>query len=389
MIAANDITRKLLGSVSELSVQEFAKQQSLDSIERYCRRMTKQYELYGGWVDYDGQIIRCVVPNLESIRKRINDVEQWVIQIDPLQGGFSSKIEHQKDENILWWHNIKGAHERYNQMKKNLMSVVSESDKKQLESVPLVIGGDWEFNAGACPVQQKGSFIMLNSGFVNINVFAALYFEMINELGSSIKSEKSDGIVTSSMICLAAQILGYEAHQGVNIALPPSEFDRLWDKVLKPSDNVLQATAFIEGFVILHECGHIIKGHTQVLSDWLDKDSTNPEKELERLNQMQAFEFEADKYACQSLLSLFPGGSGLFIPLQILFLMIRLCENNTRSTLISTHPSAERRLYKCLEVLGQDGKEGCNFLKKWVEIVVKTTSNRIIWQTTLKKRKSD
>ena len=389
MIAANNITRKLLGSASELGVQEFAKQQSFESIERYCRRMTKHYEPYGGWVDYDGQIIRCVVPNLESIRKRINDVEQWVFQIDPLQGGFSSKIEHQRDGNILWWHNIKGAHERYNQMKKNLMSVVSESDKKQLEFVPLVIGGDWEFNAGACPVQQKGSFIMLNSGFVNFNIFVVMYFEMIIELGSSIKSKKSDGIITSSMIDLAAQILGYEAHQGVNIALPPSEFDRIWDKVLKPSDNILQATAFIEAFVIIHECGHILKGHTQVLSEWLAEDTPSPEEELERLNQMQEFEFEADKYACQSLLSLFPGGIGLLIPLQILFLMLRLCENNTRSTLVSTHPSAERRLYNCLEVLGQDGKEGCYFLKKWVKFVVKTTSNRIIQQTTINKKKPD
>jgi len=282
--------------------------------------------------------------------------------------------------NTMWWFDLQSLQERYQDRKDKVLSLVSANEKKLLELVPVVIGGDWEFNAWACPALENNAFIMVNRGFINSYNYEAMFIDVMDEIQQNSEHSKASGLIASSMIWQAAQTLGYEARQYHNLMLPPSEYKRIWNNVQHPSKKLKYTMDFIDAFVMLHECGHIALGHISELQKWLKKKETNSKEELHRYGLIRDFELEADSFACKSLSQLYPDGSSFEQPLMILFSMLLLCEDHSKPNFVSTHPSAKLRFYKCLESLGQDPEQGCYILDKFTSLFFHTSSNRLKWQ---------
>ena len=293
-------------------------------------------------------------------------------------------MQNQISGNVVWWHDLLSLRSRYRAVKTKVDNAASLSgvDRQGLKNVPVVLGGDWEFNAWACPAGEYGDFIMVNWGFMHSYTYAAMFIEALDEARQASEAGEARGIVASSMIWMAASALGYEALQYDNLSLPHSERDRIWQSVQRPSGRLAHAIAVIDAFTMLHECGHIAKGHLKARRNWQLDEILTAKDRAERHEQMRAFEFEADAFACDILRSVDRDGRAYVEPLLILFSMMRLCEGRSSPSLVSTHPAAAARFRACLEALGQDAEAKCQFLEMLVEFVVDTSKRRLEWQAT-------
>jgi hypothetical protein len=386
MLAANELTQRLLSQAHGTNVHEYAADQSAKSICRFLKKKNQEYQQRGARVEYDGRIIRCVSIDKSSLEERVRGHAVKLADIDPLctgapDAGLLSAIR----SGVIWWYDLEHLAARYASMKGKVTALASIG-KQRLDNVPVVIGGDWEFNAWACPAESYGDFIMVNFGFILAYSYAAMFFEMLDEAKEAAEKGGASGIITSSMIWMAAQVLGYEPFQWDNLRLPTSEQDQIWNTVQHPTDRLKHTIYAVDGFAMLHECGHIACGHTDRLREWLlDRNPSESEK-LERFRQMRAMEFEADEFACQWICSQGAPGPDCFYSLVILFSMLRLCEDgrNPLTSLSSTHPCAMDRFRRCLEVFGDDDDDGVCFLEKIVRMIVDSARRRLEWQESLK-----
>jgi hypothetical protein len=381
MLAANEKTRQLLDGLAGTSVQEFADRHSAESIRRFSDRMSRRYVPAGLRVEYDGKVLRCVASRDHSLNERASRYEQEIVRIDPLQKGHSAWIQNEIKGNVVWWYDLLALQTHYRDVKSRVTSLVVD-ERERLENVPVVLGGDWEFNAWACPAGDYGDFIMVNWGFVHSYSYAAMFMEILDEARQATEVGNASGIFTSSMIWAAATSLGYEAFQWDNLSLPPNECDKIWESLQRPSERLASAIALMDAFTMLHECGHIAKGHLKALRDWKTEDFLNTDEREDRYRQMRAFEFEADAFACQALRSLNKNGGGCFEPLLILFSMLRLCEDRTVPTLTATHPNAAARFRGCLEALGENADSGVRLLERFAEVATNAAKSRLQWQAT-------
>ena len=385
MLAATDWTESLLAGLHAVDARDYAAQQSARSIHRLVARKNSLYGAAGLRLEYDGQIIRCVSSNVESIRGRVAQHERELLGVDPLSHGTTEWFTANMEGNVVWWHDLQALERRYAHMKEQVVPLTAVG-RTRLQDVPVVVGGDWEFNAWACPAQPTGHFIMVNYGFVYAYCYAVLFFDMLDECREAAEAGQAKGLATSSMLWMAATALGYEPFQWDNLSLPASESDRVWSAVQSPPDELAHAIAAVDAFAVLHECGHIACGHTDRLRHWpAEEGLTAPEREQRRA-EMRAFEFEADKFACESILSSGPPGSDSMHALLILFSMLRLCEEqrNVRSLLTSTHPSATDRLRRCFETLGQDADGMVALLDRIVKMITDAARRRVEWQERLR-----
>lgn len=351
------------------------------SIRRFVKRLNDSYLKAGLRAEYDGRLIRCVVTDTELWHRRIASHEAHLGVIDPLCTAISSRAIDQTRQGVAWWYDLASLRARYDEMKHKVSSI-AVANRERLADVPVVVGGDWEFNAWACPAGATGDFIMVNFGFIHAYCYAAMFLEMIDEARQAAEDGQSRGIVASSMIWMAAHALGYEALQWDNLALPPSEYDRIWNDVQHPSERLEHSITLIDAFALLHECGHIACGHTDVFRQWQPIESLDDRAKEERLRQSRDFEFEADAFACQSLRSLSADGKGFVEPLLILFSMLRLCEDkrNAQSALTMTHPVASDRFRACLVAFGQETEKSCRLLEMTVELALTASRRRVGWQ---------
>ena len=144
--------------------------------------------------------------------------------------------------------------------------------------------------------------------------------------------------------------------------------------------------AAMDAFAMLHECGHIACGHTDRSRQWQPEESLTEAEKVDRYAEMTRFEFEADRFACQSLLTGGPVGKECFHALLIVFSTLRLCEGqrNARSLLTSTHPSATDRLRRCFETLGGDADREVDLLERIVNGILHAARQRVEWQERLR-----
>ncbi len=386
MLAANELTQLLLSQAHGTNVHEYAADQSAKSIRRFLKKKNQEYEQAGAHVEYDGQVIRCVAIDKTSLKERFKGHLDGLARIDPLWSGApDAEIMSSINNGVIWWHDLKHLAARYASVKDKVTTLASIG-KQRLDNVPVVIGGDWEFNAWACPAESHGDFIMVNFGFIQAYCYAAMFFEMLDELKEATEKDQASGIVTSSMIWMAATALGYEPFQWSNLMLPSSEYDRLWNTIQHPPDHLKHAMYAVDAFAMLHECGHIAFGHTDRLREWLLNKNPSESEKLERFRQMREMEFEADSFACQWIYS--QGGLGRdgVDALFILFSMLRLCEDGRipMKSLSSTHPCAIERFRRCFETFGDDFDDRVCLLEKMVRIIVNSARRRLEWQESLK-----
>lgn len=379
MLAANDRTRQLLDGLPGATIQEFADRKSAESIGRFCDRMNGLYAPAGLRVEYDGQVLRCIASRDHALNERAARFEAEIAKIDPMRKGQSAWMQSQMGGNVVWWYDLLSLQGRYREIKSKIVSLAAE-ERQRLENAPLVLGGDWEFNAWACPAGGHGDFIIVNWGFMHSYSYAAMFIETLKEAQQGADAGKTRGIMASSMIWMAAIALGYEAFQWDNLSLPWSESDRIWHRVQRPSERLASSLAMIEAFTMLHECGHIAKGHLETLRTWRPEGTLSAEEKADRYRQIRAFEFEADAFACRALRSLDRDGKALVEPLLILFSMMRLCEGRSSPALVSTHPTAAARFRACMEALDLDAEADCRLLKLYVEMVVNASRRRLEWQ---------
>lgn len=386
MLAANELTQRLLSQARGTTVYEYAADLSAKSIRRFLKKKNLQYEQGRASVEYDGQVIRCVAIDKASFKERFRGHMAELAGIDPLCYVSPGDEILPGNNKVLWWYDLKHLAERYTSLKTQVMGLTTIGEHR-LDDVPVVIGGDWEFNAGACPAESYGDFIMVNFGIIHAYSYAAMFFEMLEELKDAAEKGQSSGVITSSMIWMAASALGYETFQWDNLMLPMSEHDRLWNVLQHPSDQLKHAISVFDAFVMLHECGHIACGHTDRLREWLlDKNPSESER-LEQFRQMRAMEFEADRFACESICSQGRPGRECFHALLILFSMLRLCEDgrNPHKSLTSTHPCAADRFRRSLKKFGvDDDDDGGGWLEKIVRMISDSARRRLEWQKSLK-----
>lgn len=383
MLAATQRNRALLGGVTATDVRRYAETESNKSIQRFVDRANARYQTAGLRVEHDGHVIRCVIVDAGCWQDRVRRREQQLAGADPWAEATTDWLLRQ-GEHILWWHDLPSLQERFLGVKCRVAaSAISGRDR--LAAVPVVVGGDWEFNAWACPAGTVGDFIMLNPGFIHSYSYAAMFIDMMGEVEQAARSGGAEGLVTSSMIWMAATALGYEPFQWENLSLPPTECDRIWDSVQHPTDRLGSAIALIDAFAMLHECGHIACGHTDSLRRWSDEETLDTTGLLSRYAQMREFEFEADAFACNSLKTLGIDEKACVEPLLILFSMLRLCEDarDPASSLTATHPLAKDRLHRCIGVMGQDGDAISRLMTDIVSLVVKASRKRVEWQSSL------
>ncbi len=387
MLAANELTQRLLSQARGTTVDEYATDQSAKSIRRFLKKKNQEYEQARARVEYDGQVIHCVAIDKAFIEKRHRDREEELARIDPLcSGAPDAGLLSTINKGVLWEVDLKHLATRYASLKAQITALTTIG-KQRLDDVPVVIGCDWEFNAWACPAEPYGDFIMVNFGFIQAYCYVAMFFEMLDECKEVAEKNRTSGIIASSMIWMAATVLGYKPFQWDNLSLPLFERDRLSKAVKHPTDRLKQALTAVDAFAMLHECGHIACGHTDRLREWLlDKNPSESER-LERFRQMRAMEFEADRFACQWFCSQGGPGRDCIDALLILFSMLRLCEDrrNPLKSLTSTHPCATDRFRRCLKEIGEDEDDGGGFFKNMVRVIFVTARRRVEWQESLKK----
>lgn len=383
MLAANRTTRELLDTPSGPSIQKTAELQATRSIRRFVERMNGECGAAGLRVELDGPIIRCVVADTRRWQEHVAHHEARSSELDPLCKAKTAWLTTQARDGVVWWYDLPSLQGRYGEMMRKV-TAIAIAHGPRLAGVPVVVGGDWEFNAWACPGGTAGDFIMVNLGFIQSYSYAAMFLEMLDEVRQAAERGQAHGLIASSMIWMAATALGYEPFQWDNLALPPSEYDRIWSNIQHPSERLEHAITLIDAFAMLHECGHIASGHTDVLRQWPPVDDLDAPGREDRMNRSRQFEYEADAFACQSLRALGGDGRQLVEPLLILFSMLRLCEDNrtSRSHLTMSHPMATERLRACLVALGQDGDAGCRLLDRLGELIVTASRRRLEWQAS-------
>jgi hypothetical protein len=325
----------------------------------------------------DGNM-RCVVIDPERYFSELQGWEADIAAIDPSQKGLRDWMKGQvREDGTLWWHDVKSLQDRYRSLLQEIARFVPTGRDRVLRT-PVVIGGDWEFNAWACPAGDLGEFIMVNPGFVHCYSFAAMFLE------NTVQSDQ-DGVseeVASSMVWMTGAALGRRDLIWDNLALPITRLDAVWEEVQHPSQRLGNCIAAIDAFAMLHECGHVALGHLDELRTWRKEEELDTTELRARHQRMQELEFEADKFACQGLVSAVGGGGGAFFePLVVLFTMLRIGEAGPGPRLASTHPPAAARYRSCLATVGVDPQREGHWVDGFRDLFLEAALRRLDQQS--------
>lgn len=385
MLAVNDLTRKLLVERGSFDAAQVAERMSDESVQRYLLRMNSLYKGCGVQFEYIGGILRCVVTDDDTFRQLTERREERLISVDPWAQGSAVWLQNQSKDCVVWWYDLGSLQTHYSEIRSAALQLLQESTRDQVASLPIVIGADWEFNAWACPAGDDGSFIMVNLGFMQARLFAAMFFEIFDEFEDGTQTRSL--VATSSMLWMAAQVLGIEQKQWDNLALPATEYNRIWENVQHPQSRLSAAMRTMDAFAILHECGHIVKDHLRIRREWPSEATLTPAEKIERYRHMRDLEFEADAFACEALRSIESDGAPFIEGLFIVFLMLHICEDVTSHVLTMTHPNASDRFRRCLVLFGGEDDVLCASLERFALLFKEAARERLRWQESSSCRK--
>ncbi len=118
MLAANRLTQNLLAQASGMTVQEYALEQSAQSMRRFVEKINREYEPTGLRVEYDGQTIRCLTLDGHSFEERLRSHEADLASLDPLCSGAPYPgLLSAINDGVVWWYDLKHLASRYRHLK--------------------------------------------------------------------------------------------------------------------------------------------------------------------------------------------------------------------------------------------------------------------------------
>lgn len=231
-----------------------------------------------------------------------------------------------------------------------------------LAHIPIGVAALPYLNAGAHPVPEGGSAILMNVGLSLLNDFFIKYENMLI-------AESDLDAIRSELAHLAKAIFGSRKHFGAIVSATPQSLQADDDIRLTTGFRMAMATLF----VMLHEYGHIFCGHTDEMRSWPRLEIQTPEVRNKYYAKMRSWEHEADKFALDALLGssadpefgLPPKHLVHHSVLDVFMVMSLASGTNVSEAPTGTHPHPKTRLLR-LYGLNSD-HELLGLKKQWSE----------------------
>lgn len=176
---------------------------------------------------------------------------------------------------------------------------------KRIAKVPVGVAFHPFLNAGAGFVPAGGDIVLLNVGIDDILSWAQ--FVQCRRQAAYHSAEKDDSNfleVPAEVRQLARSVFGTQIT--VNA-------DNIREKVNGDCTGEARGSAelmrgVMEAFIILHEFGHIARGHTDAARNWIPDSMLSADLLIERRAIERGFEFEADAFALDALCGVYLDG---------------------------------------------------------------------------------
>lgn len=158
---------------------------------------------------------------------------------------------------------------------------------QSLESVPVGVAMLPYVNAGAHPVPNGGNAILMNFGLSYLYDF----YNLFNEREQDKSALTKDSV--DQLTRLAQAIFGDDIARKELVAAFPRSINASPD--IKLQSRIRMAMSFL--YVLLHEYGHVAKGHTEQIRSWPSL-KLLPVRELHKYCEvLRQWEYEADAFA--------------------------------------------------------------------------------------------
>jgi hypothetical protein len=205
-------------------------------------------------------------------------------------------LEKEKEVEQFFLAGVEDASTRLREAGEFSRNCLLPEDKPRLDAVPIGVAPLSYFKAGASPVPSGGDVIVLS-----VSLSFILYWDAWIKIlrNQSLKSQAEGRRLLASLPDLARHVLGGSPATGrlmyhVLSAAESAEFK---------DERVNRIRWLVEVFVILHEYGHIIKGHTESMRGWKEESALTENELLERRRRQREWEFEADDFAAKAMQS--------------------------------------------------------------------------------------
>jgi len=173
--------------------------------------------------------------------------------------------------------------------------IVNEAERGRLRSVPVRIGECELMNAGAIPVPSGGECILLNSGITFSGDLAALLHFFGSEDGRALTKREMAQVMAGFLAVARYATVGETDVETVAMGI------ELARKARRESELDARGTIMMT-FVLLHEYGHVLLGHVDLIRDVDFRQLSNQERRA-FFRTMRECEFAADRWAFQRMLA--------------------------------------------------------------------------------------
>lgn len=236
------------------------------------------------------------------------------------------------------WSNFRGLVAQIH----NYCRPVLDDEIPVFSETPVVACALSFFNAGASPAPGTGNIITINIGLFESALWP-LALERTLE-GKQLGLTKRQRQEIAAMLPALAVVLmeGADAmYRDPALLTVTSDVAAL---VGGREIKVTPLTGFSQAFVLLHEYGHIIKGHTDEIRDWPPAGELISQRHTDLLARSRSMEFEADAFASERCERLF-GGDATRTGLMLLFLLFHAHWHLTKQkpAELRTHPPPRER----------------------------------------------
>lgn len=228
---------------------------------------------------------------------------------------------------------------RVNKMRTLALYLCGATYRTTLKDVPVGISWQPYLQGGAGAVPAGGNIVLLHIGIDALPKFAA--WMLSDEQSDSEQSGDTSKI--DRLRRWARHSLGTEYSSGGAQFQVQGHFDRRLTTAY---------TELMMIFLILHEYGHIVHGHTATSRRWEPDDRLSPEGRLQRRALQRQFEYEADRFAVDALRGIYIHNTTADMKrpqqeaaLRMLFYFLAIgCEPFDESPDLLTHPPSLDRL---------------------------------------------
>jgi len=218
-----------------------------------------------------------------------------------------------------------------------------------LQAVPVGVAMLDYLNAGACPVPAGGNAIVMNLGLAFFFDFFILVIQTQQAHGGS---PPPDALAELSR--LAKAIFGDSRNRQEFVTAFPRSLQADGDIMFQARIKMARACLF----VLLHEYGHVALGHTDQLRKWPHLGSLPPNERRKYLATMRGWEFEADRFALDTLAgkmaapgSPLPGPKTIRLTITDVFgIMAQADGLRSVESPDDTHPLPKQRLFRLIGV---------------------------------------